>query len=291
MYYGRKYENIYLPSEISSVAGSLLLLDLLLYDELLLDWLDSDLLRLRITVTIFCSALVCLLHWSFGLHSVFLAGEEVTGEERTGDDRDEFRSGEGLEERECGSLFWDGGDIGCDTVSGEAGRDLIQGDPGADFNELDGLWGVFGPSPPDGGADEYRSLLSGESMFEPASLGDLGPSGDLGPAGEVGIEFSGEFISECAPLKLSGERGGFCGDGDRIDDWDRLSGDGDRGPSDLGDMGDRGGDLGGDFPAFLELSEDELRRLLELELLLLEDDLASPEPSRESSESIPEDRW
>lgn len=86
---------------------------------------------------------------------------------------------------------------------------------------------------------------------------------------------------------------GDCGFGDEgcIDgDGDLLSGDGERGPSDLGE----GGDLGGDFASFLELSllsEEELRLLRELELLLLDDDCASPLPSLESSESIPENRY
>lgn len=89
---------------------------------------------------------------------------------------------------------------------------------------------------------------------------------------------------------LSGERCGLLDGADRIEDWEWLSGDGERGPTDLGDCG---GDRGGDFEPFLEvslLSDDELRRLLELELLLLEDELASPDPSRESSESIPVNR-
>lgn len=85
-------------------------------------------------------------------------------------------------------------------------------------------------------------------------------------------------MSECAPLKLSGDRGGFPPTWDGAEgDCDRLSGEGDRGPWDRGEWG-------GDLAFFLDvslLSEDELLRLLELELLLLDD-----EWSRESSESI-----
>lgn len=87
---------------------------------------------------------------------------------------------------------------------------------------------------------------------------------------------------------MPGDCGGL--DDDRTEgEGDLLSGEGERGPSDLGE----GGDLGGDFGPFLELSllsEEELLLLLELELLLLEDDWASPLPSRESSESISEIR-
>lgn len=68
------------PSEISSVAGSLTLV-LLLYEELLLDWLDSDLLRRRGIVTIFCSAFVCLLHFSLGLQSDFFIDGDLTGDD------------------------------------------------------------------------------------------------------------------------------------------------------------------------------------------------------------------
>lgn len=55
-----------------------------------------------------------------------------------------------------------------------------------------------------------------------------------------------------------------------VGDRERLSGDGDLGPLGLGDLGERGGDLG----PFLDLSltEEELRLLLELELLLLDDE-------------------
>lgn len=250
-----------------------------MYDELLLDWLDSDLLRALAIGTIFCSALVCLLQFSFGLH-VFLLPTGDLG----GDDLLEALSGEGLDDGECGSWFLDGCDAGCDAESGETGRDLVTGDPGADLTELARLWGDLGPSLADGGGEEYGSGLS-----ESTSLGDFGASGDFGPAGDAGIEFSGELMSECAPLRLPGDWG--LGDEGCIEgDGDLLSGDGDRGPSDLGERGDLGGDFGPFFETSL-LSEEELRRLLELELLLLEDDCASPLPSRESSESIPENRF
>lgn len=177
------------------------------------------------------------------------------------------------------------GDVIWDAESGETGWDLFDGEAGGDLSELPGERGDFRPSP-DCGADEYWSVCSGEPMLEPNSLGDFGPSGDFGPAGEAGIEFSGEFISEWASLKLSGDMGCLPLGADLWDDRERLSGEGDFGPFDLGDGGERGGDL----ESFLELSEDELRLLLEPELLLLDVDWASPDASRESSESISANR-
>lgn len=263
---------------MASVAGSLELV-LLLYDELLLDWLDSDRLRFCGVDTIFCSAFVCLLHFSLGLQSFSLTGDLGV------EDCDDALSGEGLDVGDRGSRFREG-DVTWEAESGETGWDLFAGEPGADFTELLGLCGDFGWSPADGGGDEYCSGCSGEPMFEAISLGDFGASGDLGANGEAGIEFSGELISEWAPLKLSGECGLLLSDVDLCDSWEWLSGEGDLGPLDLGEAGEWGGDLG----SFLELSDDELRRLRELELLLLEDDWASPVASRESSESISEIR-
>lgn len=69
-----------------------------MYEELLLDWLDSDLLLALATGTIFCSALVCLLHFSLGLHAFLLA----TGDLR-GDDRVDVLSGDGLDDGDRGS--------------------------------------------------------------------------------------------------------------------------------------------------------------------------------------------
>lgn len=143
------------------------------------------------------------------------------------------------------------------------------------------------------GADEY--CCSGDAIFDPATLGDLGASGDLGPAGDPGIEFSGELISECASLRLSGECGCLGGSAVGVGELDLLSGEGDRGPREPGE-GDRGtsaegdgGELGagGDLGFFFDTWLRSVDELLELELLLLDDDLASPLPSRESSESIP----